>query len=349
MKNQNTKNELFGVPFTQKVGTCDLGYGIWDMEVGYGKVNAFRTLQYVLGSESYMNNISGTTINTTGFNKWVLLRSCVSGLPPGTYINVKRYEIEATINHSNNESIIATANGLPPENINYGYPFAAVTNLSVTSSKLTSYVYELFNSNGQSIGFVPVSPSNLRFNVRLYKKMEKDLYLKNLVITNQTTNFEAINHIETQNVSISGNSTVNFHAGNSIEWQDGTDISPSGNGIINAFIEPFILGECEPNSYLSSKNNFEMPVFINEYEERNEFVDFDFILYPNPTDQSFIIRPIGEAEKINEVQVFNLMGQILFHSHNYIGEDISLYDVKGIQFVKIITSTKVVIKKILIH
>jgi len=321
-------------------------YGIWDYQVGYGKVNAYKSLQYLLGSERLMNNLTGTNTNTTNMYQWELIRP-INGLAAGVYF-VKRYEIKSNINFLKNETVVATSNGLSPNNPNYGNPFTKITYLSETSATLTTYVYELYNILGQSVGFKPVSPSNVRFNVSLFAGMEKDLYLNNLTLTNQTTNFEAINHIETQNVTISGNSNVNFHAGNSIVWKDGTTISPSGNGVVRAYIEPFILGECEPNRYLTPNYIFPNPMFSEEFLDNNKFDKFDFILVPNPTTtHSFTIHPIGEAEEIIGVQVYNLVGQILYQSNTFLEESITLpNNAKGVLFVKITTLNKVMIKKI---
>jgi len=336
---------------TQKSGTCDLGYGTWDEQVGYGKVNTFKTLQYVLGSERYMNNLSGTMTGTANIDKWLLLQPCcISELPVGTYVGVKRYEIQKTINHSENEIITAISNGLSPDNQNYGYPYAKVTNLSDTSTTLTSYVYELFNVLGQSLGYKPVSPSNLRFDVKLYKKMDKDLYLKNTTIQNEATNFEAINHIETQNVTISGTSIVNFRSGNTIVWKEGTTITPSGNGIVRAYIEPFILGDCEPSYYISQKNNSLMSVVSEEFLIENEYItneytnvdvhpdiDFKFKLYPNPNPGTFQIKSNFSLSDIGNLKILNLLGATVYETQNLSSNTIQLpTTVSGTFFVAII-------------
>jgi len=324
-------------------------YGTWDYEVGYGKVNAFKSLQYLLGSERFMNNLTGTNTSTTNMYKWELLIP-INGLAAGVYF-VKRSEIKRNINFLKNETIIATSNGLSPDNPNYGNPYSKITYLSDTSATLTTYVYELYNILGQSIGYKPVSPSSVRFNVSLYTKMEKDLYVNNLALTDKTINFEAINYIETKNVTISGNSNVNFRAGNSIVWKDGTTISPSGIGMVRAYIETFILGECEPNRYLAPDNNFQIPGASDKFMVEGNYARFDFILVPNPTTtHSFTIHPIGEADAIIEVQVYNLIGQTLYQSNTYSGEIITLpYTTKGIHIVRIATPKEMVIKKIVVQ
>jgi len=324
-------------------------YGTWDFQVGYGKVNAYKSLQYLLGSERFMNNLSGINTSITNLYKWELLTP-INGLAAGLYF-VKKHEIKRNIDFIKNETIIATSNGLSPDNPNYGNPYTNITYLSETSATLTTYVYELFNILGQSIGYKPVSPSNVRFNVSLYTKMEKDLYLNNLTLTNQNTNFDAINHIETENVIISGSSSINFHAGNSVVWKDGTTISLNGNGIVRAYIETYVLEECDPNRYFAPSNGFLTPVIMEEHMIENKYTDFDFILVPNPTTtNSFTIHPIRDAETIIGVQVHNLIGQILYKSSTYSGEIITLpYSAKGVHIVKITTQKEIVIKKIVIQ
>jgi len=68
--------------YEQKPGSREPGFGAWDTEVGYGKINAFKTLQYVLGTERHLYNLTGTKTGSKDISK-LRYSSLFSG-----YVNV---------------------------------------------------------------------------------------------------------------------------------------------------------------------------------------------------------------------------------------------------------------------
>ena len=76
-------------------------------------------------------------------------------------------------------------------------------------------------------------------------------------------------------------------------------------------------------------------------------------LFPNPVNDKYLRLRSPDVEKISEIRLYNYLGQeIAFQTNNYKtqGFDILLDDFKqGLYFLRILSGTESIIKKILIE
>ncbi|MBI3579438.1 MAG: S8 family serine peptidase [Ignavibacteriales bacterium] len=150
----------------------DKGDPGWDQVYGYGRVNARKALDYLV--TPYVVNkpysIGGTDLGGTSNYLMVIYGAQSYGLADGTY-SVKRHEVQKTVTfpQTNNPQVwgtgIGTVGWANEGNVNFSMGWCEVVPGTVTSTSATlrTYVYEVYNLLGQSIGWKPTTPSNVQF------------------------------------------------------------------------------------------------------------------------------------------------------------------------------------------
>lgn len=139
--------------------------------MGHGRVNAAQALGLLQAPNSVNQfTASGGTVAGTTSN-YTAVFYATPGLAPGTYV-VKRYEVTRAVTFPYSFCNIVGAwgrgvgtAGYSVANPNYGEGFCEVVpgTLTNTSATLRTYVYEVFNTLGQSMGYYPATPSNVTF------------------------------------------------------------------------------------------------------------------------------------------------------------------------------------------
>jgi len=168
-----------------------------------------------------------------------------------------------------------------------------------------------------------------------------------------TRTFIAINNI-TSNCSITTTKPVIFKAGNEIILSPGF----SSRNDFHALIVPCLTSNTRSMvlateiSEDDETNNFYydiMPpkkLLQEENEKKNQELNNEITLYPNPNTGSFTIT----GEDIQEIEVFNLLGQSIYSVKNPQTYTINLPNAaKGTFFVRITTSKESVTKKVVVQ
>ena len=143
--------------------------GPWNNEMGYGRLNAYNAVQLARPGVTISNpvyDVSSQTSTQVSNNLGIIFngQACLTSLPFGVNF-VRRYEVTTTITYPNtpNPLIICTSNGFNLANPNDGRRFAEAINITNTSATLRTYIYYGYNSIGQELGWIPTSPSNIKF------------------------------------------------------------------------------------------------------------------------------------------------------------------------------------------
>jgi hypothetical protein len=144
--------------------------GPWNVEMGYGRLNAYNVVQLSRPGVTISNNVydvpSQANTQLTG-NLGILFSNvaCQTTLPTGVNF-VRRYEVTANVTFPTtlNPLLIASSNyGMDLANPNIGSRFADAKNITSTSATLRTYVYQGYNSSGQFLGWIPTNPTNIKF------------------------------------------------------------------------------------------------------------------------------------------------------------------------------------------
>jgi subtilisin family serine protease len=149
----------------------DRGATGFDNAYGYGRLNAERALNFL--QEPYAlrqwTATSGSSVGSTGTFQMVIMGA--SGLASATYI-VKRHEVQKTVTFPENFLHIegvwtrgAFTTGWNLANPNFGEGFCEIVPGTLTETEVTlrTYVYEVWNILGSSLGYYPSSPANVTF------------------------------------------------------------------------------------------------------------------------------------------------------------------------------------------
>ncbi|MGG9961331.1 S8 family serine peptidase [Ferruginibacter sp. SUN106] len=144
--------------------------GAWNIEMGYGRLNAYNAAQLARPGVTISNttyNVTSQASNAVTGNIAMTFNNlaCPTTLPFGLFF-LKRHEVTATINYANtpNPVIICSSNGFTQANPNDGRHWAEAINVTNTSATLRTYVYYGYNSIGQELGWIPTSPSSITFS-----------------------------------------------------------------------------------------------------------------------------------------------------------------------------------------
>ncbi len=193
--------------------------------MGHGRVNAAEAL--TLLQQNTLNQFTatgGTVASSTGNYSNVFYAT--SGLAPGTYI-VKRHEVTKAVTFPSSFCDIVGAWGRGVGSIgysvaspNYGEGFCEVIPGTQTSTGATlrTYVYQMYNVLGQSLGYYPTTPANVTFAYTVLGKTNTfaisgpDSFCDNAAnysVSNIPEAGTTINWTATGNTTFSGSTTGN--------------------------------------------------------------------------------------------------------------------------------------------
>lgn len=150
--------------------TPDHPNGSWNIEMGYGRLNAYNAVQLArpgvtISSPTY--NVAAQTSNIITGNIGVNFSgaACPTSLPFGLFF-VRRHEVLKNISYpfTPNPVIICSSNGFTQANPNDGRRWAEAINITNTSATLRAYVYYGYNSIGQQLGWIPMAPGDIQFS-----------------------------------------------------------------------------------------------------------------------------------------------------------------------------------------
>lgn len=332
-------------------------FGLWNDQMGYGLINAYKAVSSALTIQSHPHHVSGTVSNITNQYKWILANSTYSGLASGTYF-VKRYEITKIITfpYTRNPMISATVNGFSAANPNTGEYYFTSSNITNTSATFKTWVYEvLYNANGQTINrFVPAHPDDIYFDIYIMETPNTNININNEVVQNGIYHLNAFNTIETSNFVVSETASAILHAGSSIVLQNGTIISPQTSGYFRAYVEPF-------NPCLQKNSSSLHPILSYSNAEKESFCNNNSVdtsvffsknlcsIYPNPNNGNFFIELSNPNTEIVRIQIKNCMGKTVFERNGGGEKEISLNAASsGLYFVILTLKNQIITQKIIV-
>jgi hypothetical protein len=148
----------------------DKGVPGFDIYYGYGRVNARKALDRLRSGWglTHCSTIGGTDQGASDFIYMLILGAQAWGLSDGFYI-VKRHEVRRSISYALYSYARIWGRGVGTNgwanegNTNYGTTFCEVVPGSETPTGvvLRTYVYEVWNSSYQYIGYKPTTPGNV--------------------------------------------------------------------------------------------------------------------------------------------------------------------------------------------
>ena len=333
-------------------------YGLWNNEIGYGKINAHTAVKMAISSDISYNIIS-TNVSMVETLSETEVCAELSGIATGVYY-VDKYEVtrNITFQYTENPVIIGYTNGYSDDNPNDGTNFFSVSNLTNTSATLKTWCYYVrYNTLGQTINkYYPTSPSNVYFDIKVIEP-SINRTISNHQLTSGNYDYAAFDTISTAIFSVTGNANVNLHAGESVLLLDGTFISPDQNGSFEAYIEPF--NPCSSNqnkrgSY-DGKNNrddsYQDNLSVEEEDYLEDLTDEETIsVFPNPNRGSFNVLLYNTEDEIQKVVVYDMMGNIVYSDETFKGGEINLPDISsGMYHLTIILNKQIIKKKIIIQ
>lgn len=290
--------------------TSDRPNGNWNDQMGYGRINAFKAVQYAFSLQVSSFLESGTTQGSTDNLLWTLSSGGCSSLAAAIYI-VKRHQIKATVNYPYIQApvIVGSSNGFSAANPNNGAYYFDVENINETSATLRTWVYEVVSTiSGQQLSWVLTHPSNIQFNFTVLSALSTDIFLQNETVSSGTFTHNAMNRIEVgRDVTnavpygdyvLEGNAHVTLHSGNSIRLAPGSHIMPDNNGYFRNYVDPFFTCAQFPQGIVVDHDNVDTPFpkVIDFYQTKK---------LSNSDNTSFNVIPITHKENIrNSIKNF---------------------------------------------
>lgn len=331
-------------------------YGLWNNEVGYGKINAYKAVSLALSfyGAKIPHNTDENSIVKIEESQKIMLMNGFSGVGTGLFI-ADVYEITQNISfpYIDNPIILCTTNGYSAANPNNELTYVMTTNVTNTSATLKTWCYHIQHPINS---YIPTLPSNVYFDIKVIEP-SINRTISNHQLTSGNYDYAAFETISTNNFSVTGTANVNLHAGDEIMLLDGTFISPGAGGSFFAYIEPF--NPCSSNqskrgSY-DGKNNLDNSyqdyLSIEEENYINDLTDDETIsVFPNPNRGSFNVLLYDTEDEIQKVVVYDMMGNIVYSDETFKGGEINLPDVSsGMYHLTIILNKQIIKKKIIIQ
>ncbi len=315
--------------------------GTWNIEMGYGRINAYKAVQYAysLQTNTFINT-NGTDQGSTGNFQWYLTSGGCTGLSAATYI-VKRHEVQATVTYPYTQApiLVGSANGLSAANPNDGNYYMEVISVTPTTATVRTWVYEVVSTIlGQPLSWVPTSPSNVRFNFGVLSSLNADLYFQNTTVTG-TEIHNVMNEIKAgKNVMpsnpvgdyiIQSGANVTFHAGNEIILSDGFTANIGSS--FYAIVEPFFTCTQYPLGII----NTPLPVIDYEVEYLEEIKpplyytssNTNLSIYPNPSHGDVSIKYNIDKVDLVEIILYDSFGKPVFKLKNRSSHEAGTYTI----------------------
>jgi subtilisin family serine protease len=320
--------------------------GFFNNEMGYGRINAFKALQYANSqSTSVFQNIAGTDVGASNVFAWAFVPNMFvtcTNWASGTYF-VRRHEIRATVPFSNvaPPSVVGSSNGFSAANPNRGTYYFELFSFNQTSLTVRTWVYEIVSSQGQLVGWLPTSPANVRFNFTAMRLIPSELFFQNQIVT-ATSIEKAMNRIVAgRNITnsvpvgdyvLQSVANVKFHAGNEILLSPGFFAGTGSN--FEATVAPFFTCQQYPmgqfGNFVSSLADVE--IFEQESNYQTSLPDTNqdqspskvigkeaaieqfpqVVIFPNPCSTTLNIQLVAKGSA--DIEIFDLFGRTLFHT-----------------------------------
>lgn len=156
-----------------KLSAEDRGVTGFDSEYGHGRVNAHKALLR-LQSPYVLNHHTATGGYVANVTQETKVFYDTPGLADGVYI-VKRNEVRRYVSFPWMDEVhvwgrgVAT-NGYSAATPNFAMGWNAPTSVYNNNATLKTYVYEVFTTSGQRIGWYPTSPANATFAYTVHGK-----------------------------------------------------------------------------------------------------------------------------------------------------------------------------------
>ena len=334
-------------------------YGLWNYEVGYGKINAYKAVE-MARSVRIPHNVVSDNYNMIEYMDRFVVMSGFPNLAAGTYFQVDKYEITQNITfpYTANPIIVGYTNGYSAANPNSGGSYFHISNLTNTSATLKTWCYYIGKyPDGDILGqYYPTSPSNIYFDIKVLEP-SANRTISNHQLISGNYDYAAFEIISTTNFSVTGTANVNIHAGNEVLLLDETFISPSAGGSFYAYIEPF--NPCSSNqrergSY--DENNYHNDSYQDDLsiEEENHYENLSeeetISIFPNPNRGSFNILLSDTNDEFRKVIVYDMMGKMIYSDETFKGGEINIPDVSsGVYYLTILLNKQIIKKKIIIQ
>jgi hypothetical protein len=321
--------------------------GSWNNQMGYGRINAYRAVQFAFSLETNIFiNIGGSGQGATSNFQWILSSGGCSGLAAATYI-VKRHEIKTTVTYPYTQApiLVGSSNGFSAANPNNGNYFMDVMSVSPTSATVRTWVYEIVSTiSGQHLSWVPTTPSDVKFNFTVLSSLSTDLYFQNQMVTGTETH-NAMDKIEAgRSVTsavpvgdyvVKSGANVTFHAGNEIILSDGF-VAEAGSSF-HAFVDPFFTCTQYPIGRLTNNDDNSHSV-IKHYEvelieksqtlSANKPTETIFKIYPNPSNGDISIEYNLNNSDFVEITLYDNCGRPVYKLKNRSPHEAGTYQIK---------------------
>jgi hypothetical protein len=348
-------------------------YGTWNNEMGYGLVNAYKSVMNALvPPDTY--DVPGVVVNisdplTLSINNnwfWWGYSAYPYAVPNGRY-TVKRYEINTTVtyNYPIPSLVQGIANGFSADIENDGRCFMEVVNVSDTEATLRTYVYEVLTP-GSNIEWIPAPPEEVRFHIAIMSdNLHTKHFLQNETVTT-TKNYNALTNIAAgKNVTteipigdyvIQSNGKVSLRAGETITLSDG--FHAHAGSYLKALIEPLFI--CDYVAPGKRSGNVQQYV-INDYivkQTETTVMDKDYYLklYPNPSAGEVTVEYNLNRSELVEITLHDNFGKLVYKLKNRTPHDAGVYKItlngvelpNGIYFCTLKTETGQKTEKLMI-
>ena len=306
-------------------------YGLWNEQVGYGRINAYKAVLLSL-ENPYKDSVEVNQIydSTHYEGVWIPIFSgiTVPELNQHETYYVKVFEAIKTITfpYVENPIINISTNGL--SNLYQDNRCYIISNITHTSADIKIWKYKVLckNSDYNPFHMNPLNlinlyvPEDLWVSYEIFDALTPIVYITNKTINNTTYSRTAIEQLSTTNFFISGDSNVNLRAGEEIVFNATTSIKPIGNGVVCAKVEPMVHCETQPNRVqedVDYATQYQKKDFIVNDRDNLDSISIEdtfspIILYPNPAKGELHIR-INEDVQDEELQIVitNISGRTI--------------------------------------
>ncbi len=217
-------------------------------------------------------------------------------------------------------SIIVASNGFSINNPNDGRYWAGAKNITTTNATLYSYTYEVTNILGQTLGWIPVNPGNMRFDYSAVNALAADLYFQNQSVTsflvqNSMTKIEAGMNVTASlpqgNYTILPGADITFHAANSVILRAGMEVK--NGALFKATADRFFKCTQYPNGRIGNKNEIrpeKSPISAYESTYVPDLLSQKdgITVYPNPFSSNFAVAYSIKAASAVVISVHDIAG-----------------------------------------
>jgi subtilisin family serine protease len=292
-------------------------FGMWNAEMGYGRVNAGKAVR--LANSSDIFTFSSLTHSSDEISSQQTIQFNLGCFTSTGISLAKKHKLtkQITYNHILNPTIIASSNGFSGASPNDGFNYVGVTDIDNTNAILKTFVYEVVDLGGSHLAWIPCSPSNVRFHATVFSEFENDLLFQNqnMLMTkefNVLNQIKAGNHVNTSitfgDLIIKSTANITFRAGEEILLEEGFETEDNSEFL--AIIEKQFTCTQFPLGKKSNRNNRK-----NTLGKKNDNLlklESKIIsIFPNPTNNNVFMEGTIFNENSVEINLTDIYGKIL--------------------------------------